>query len=76
MDSDFEDAEVAPDSYSIFQRDCNHHGGGVMILTHDHIAVTRQFDLETDCELLWLQITIQECEEFLFVCTIDLLLIQ
>ena len=52
LDSDIEDAEVAPHSYSISRKDRNCHGGGVMILIRDHISDVCRSDLETNCELL------------------------
>ena len=66
LDSSIEDVEFAPHSYSVFRRDRNRHGGGVMMLVRDHIPVTRRLDLETDCEILWLQLAARGCEAFLF----------
>jgi len=59
LDPSIDDSEFAPRCYSVFRRDRNRHGGGVMMLIRDHIPVTRRFDLETTCEILWIQIATQ-----------------
>ena len=44
LDSNIDDSEFAPHSYSVFRRDRNRHGGGVMIFVRNHIPVFRRFD--------------------------------
>ena len=35
-------------------------GGGVFILAEKELTITREEELETDCELLWCRVEIQE----------------
>ena len=65
LDPSINDSEFAPHFYSVFRRDRNRHGGGVMILVRDNIPVSRRFDLETKCEILWLQIAVPSHRSFL-----------
>ena len=44
-------------SYVVFQKDSNRHGGGVLILHCFSIPAMERSDLETNCELLWIQIS-------------------
>ena len=48
--------ELVGSGYSVYTRDRDRHGGGVMIIIKDSIAVTRRHDLEMDCELLRIEI--------------------
>ncbi len=43
--------------FTIFRRDRNRQGGGVMLVLRNGIPAIRRTDLETDCELLWVEIT-------------------
>ena len=65
LDPSISDSEFAPQFYSIFRRDRSRHGGGVMVLVRDNIPVSHRFDLETGCEILWLQIATQSYNNFL-----------
>jgi len=40
IDPSVDNSEFAPRCYSVFHRDRNCHGGGVMMLVCDHIPVT------------------------------------
>ena len=57
LDGNIANSEFSSPSYVVFRHDRNRHGGGVLILVRDSIPVFRRFDLETGCELIWLQIT-------------------
>ena len=39
--------------------DRNRQGGGVMIFVRNNIPATRRHDLETDCELLWIELCLK-----------------
>ena len=52
-------SELGCSSYTIFRRDRDRHGGGVMLLVHNIIPATRCFDLESDCEILWTELRMQ-----------------
>ena len=49
-------SEMVDNSYYVFCRDCNRHGGGVMLLVRNTICATRMTYLQDDCELLWIEI--------------------
>jgi len=52
LDPSVFDAEICPDSYSVFRR-----GGGVLLLVRDNLQVLPRYDISNLCEeLLWLQI--------------------
>ena len=50
------DGELVGCGYSVFRRDRNRHGGGVMLILKDSIGATQRQDIETECELLWVEI--------------------
>ena len=50
---------VHSNSYTVFRRDRNRHGGGVMLIVNSSISATRRQDLETDCEILWVELCLQ-----------------
>lgn len=52
------DGEIVGSGYTVHWRDRNWHGGGVMLIVHDSIPSTRRLDHETDCELLWVELTL------------------
>ena len=51
------DSEIVDNSYSVFRRDRNRHGGGGMVLVRNNNPATRRHDLENECELLWIEIS-------------------
>ena len=54
---DVNDAELIDcSSYRIFRRDRDRHGGGVMIIIRNSLPALRRTDLETECEVLWVEI--------------------
>ena len=42
----------------IFRKDRNRHGGGVMLLVRNNIPTTRRYDLESRCELMWIELSL------------------
>ena len=52
------DGEIVGSGYTVHRRDRNWHGGGVMLIVHDSIPSTRRLDVETECELLWVELTL------------------
>ena len=48
--------EIVNGDYSVFRRDRNRHGGGILLLVKSSIPAVRRHDLETTCELLWVEI--------------------
>ena len=49
--------ELAGGDYTIFRRDQNRHGGGVMLYVKNSISAIRRIDLETNCEVLWVELS-------------------
>ena len=47
------DGELVDQSFTIFRRERNSHCGGVMLVLRSGIPAYRRYNLETDCELLW-----------------------
>ncbi len=59
LDEEIMDPELVDGAeYEVFRRDRNRHGGGVMLIVHKSIPTSRRRDLETNCELLWVQLTL------------------
>ena len=56
LDASIPDAHVIPSSYTIFRRDCDRHGGGVLVLIRDSITAVHHKDLESNREILWLDL--------------------
>ena len=57
LDDNILDGELVDQSFTIFRRDRNRHGGGVMLVLISGIPAYRHYDLETNCELLWVELT-------------------
>ena len=45
------------EGYSVFRRDRDRHGGGVMLMVREDIPAIRRQDLETNCEVLWVELS-------------------
>ena len=59
LDNSITDSLIVPPSYVGFRRDHNRHGGGILVLVRDNLTAVRRPDLESDCELLWLELFTQ-----------------
>ena len=57
LNPDVLDSELCPPGFVIFRRDRHRHGGGVMVLVRDDLVAHRRSDLETSCELLWIELS-------------------
>ena len=42
----------------IFRKDRNEHGGGVMLMVRNNVPTTRRSDLESLCELMWVELSL------------------
>ena len=51
------DSELVGGDYTIFRRDRNRRGGGVMLYVKNSISAIRRTDLETNCEVLWVELS-------------------
>ena len=56
LDSSISNSFIVPSLYIGHCLDRNRHGGGLLVMVKESLSVTRIFDLETDCELLWLEL--------------------
>eukprot|EP00745_Piridium_sociabile_P041733 TRINITY_DN82982_c0_g1_i5.p1 TRINITY_DN82982_c0_g1~~TRINITY_DN82982_c0_g1_i5.p1 ORF type:complete len:1008 (+),score=211.04 TRINITY_DN82982_c0_g1_i5:126-3026(+) len=67
MDSGIKDSEVFPDQYTLYRRDRNREGGGVLVAVRDSLKSAREPELETMCEIIWIRIHTKE-RKTLYVC--------
>ena len=58
LDDEILNSELFHHDYLVLRRDRNRHGGGVLLAVHTSIPAIRRYDLETDCELLWAELTL------------------
>ena len=56
LDQTIPDALVVLDGYTVFRRDRNWHGGGLLVLVKTSFISSCRRDLESDCEMLWLEL--------------------
>ena len=56
LDQTIPDTLIVPDGYSVFQQDRNRHGGGILALLKSSLISFRRKDLESDCEMLWMEL--------------------
>ena len=49
-------SQFCPSHFTPFRRDRDQHGGEVLILIKSSIPAIRRADLETHCEMLWIEI--------------------
>jgi hypothetical protein len=53
IDSNIKDSQIFPSGYTIFRKNRNCGGGGVLIAVKDIFIVTSVLELQTDCEIVW-----------------------
>ena len=53
------DSEITQLNYTVFRKDRDRHGGGVMVLVKTSIHAVRREDIENDSELLWVSVNLQ-----------------
>ena len=58
IDSSVATSELFPETcpYSVYRKDRNVHGGGVMLLVHKDISHMPITELENDSELIWVKV--------------------
>ena len=47
---------MIPPGYTVFRKDRNRHGGGVLLLIRDSLNASLRSDLDDQCEVLWVSI--------------------
>ena len=55
------------EGYSVFRRDRDRHGGGVMLLVREDIPAIRRQDLKTNCEVFWVKLLLVPSKLFVGV---------
>ncbi len=59
LDNSITDSDISLRGYTIFRRDRNRHGGGVMMYVDQDLPVKRRYDLEHDSvESVWIELTL------------------
>lgn len=43
--------------YRVFRSDRDQHGGRVMVIVHSNLPAVRRKDLETECEIIWIELS-------------------
>lgn len=56
LDQSIPDVLICPNGYTIFKKDRNHHGGGILVLVKSSIVSFHPKDFESDCEMLWIEL--------------------
>ena len=54
LNDDIKSCEIFSSNFTVFRKDPNRKGGGVLLAARPGIAISHRPDLETECELLWL----------------------
>ena len=60
LDPEILNSEFVLDSYNTFRRDRNRHGGGVLLLVHKSVPCRLREDLDSGCELIWVQLSLHK----------------
>ena len=59
LSEDILDSELVDETaFTIFRWYHNRHGGGIMLVLRNYLSAVHRTDLETDCEILWVEIII------------------
>ena len=58
LDPTISNSEILPPDFSenVYRKDRNNRGGGVLIATRKNIIASEERSLNTDCEIIWVQI--------------------
>ena len=56
LDNSIHDSHIVPPGYTVFRKDRNRHGGGVLLLIRDSLNASLRPDLDDQCEVLWVSI--------------------
>ena len=67
LSKDIKDSEIFSSCYSVFRKDRDSRGGGVLIAVKDEFKSTLVSELDTDCEILWVQLVLQH-KKHLYIC--------
>ena len=59
LNNNIKSSELFPENYTAYRKDRNTAGGGVFLLVRKDIVSSNQPDLDSDCEILWAKIQLQ-----------------
>lgn len=59
LDSIQTDAEIFPDTYKVYRKDRNRHGGGVLLAVKNTLDSYHVPELQEDCELIWVKLKLK-----------------
>ena len=59
-------SEIFPEDYNVFRNDRNLKGGGVFILAHKSLTVEEQPDLNSNCEINWIKVKLENTADLYF----------
>ena len=62
LNPDISNNELFPDTYTVVRKDRDDAHGGVLIAVRNDIIYTHAPDLDTDCEIIWIQIKLARCK--------------
>ncbi len=65
IDSSIFSAEVFPLDFSVARKDRKLGGGGVFVAVHNSLTATERPDLDTECEVCWMEIQLERSEPLL-----------
>ena len=65
LSDDILDAEIIPDDFQVYRQDQNRNGGRILVAIRNSIPSMRRMDLETDCEVLWVQLSLLQIPNLL-----------
>ena len=59
-------SEIFPDSYKIYRKDRDRHGGGVFIMTKNNLC-TSEITIELPLEIVWAKVHTRRHSDFIIV---------
>ena len=65
LSDDILDAEIISDGFQVYRRDQNRNGGRILVAVRNSIPSMRRMDLETDGEVLWVQLSLPQIPNLL-----------
>lgn len=68
LKTDMQHKEVFPDGYTYYRKDRCSLAGGVFILVHNSLVSSVQTEWDTNCEILWCKIHLQQRRDLIVGC--------
>ena len=64
---DIRNSELFTSDFTVYRKDRNHCGGGVLVAVKNHLASLPHPDLDANCEIVWAEVVFQG--ESLLICS-------